>query len=126
MPVARILFVLPLPEPFDYAVPEGMDVRVGSYVTAPLGQTERLGVVWDLLDDEAAAGRELKPVLSVHDVPPMPAAMREFIGWAAKYTVSHPGHVLGMSLRARGGLLPSPTETVFHLTGAASRGDGGG
>mgnify|MGYP003627594807 FL=1 len=117
MPVARILFVLPLPEPFDYAVPEGMDVRVGSYVTAPLGQTERLGVVWDLLGEDAAAGRELKPVLSVHDVPPMPTAMREFISWAAKYTVSHPGHVLGMTLRARGGLLPSPTETVFHLTG---------
>ena len=65
MPVARILFVLPLPEPFDYAVPEGMDVSVGSYVTAPLGQTERLGVVWDLLGDEAVAGRSLKPVLSV-------------------------------------------------------------
>jgi primosomal protein N' (replication factor Y) len=117
MSVARILFVLPLPEPFDYAVPEGMDVAVGSYVTAPLGQTERLGVVWEMLGDGAAAGRELKPVLSVYDVPPMPAAMREFIAWAAKYTVSHPGHVLGMTLRARGGLLPSPTETVFHLTG---------
>jgi len=118
MPVARILFVLPLPEPFDYAVPEGMDVSVGSYVTAPLGQTERLGVVWDLLGDEAVAGRSLKPVLSVYPVPPMRQAMRDFISWAAKYTVSHPGHVLGMTLRARGGLLPSPTETVFHLTGA--------
>ena len=117
MAVARILFVLPLPEPFDYAVPEGMDVRVGSYVTAPLGQTERLGVVWELLGDEAVAGRTLKPVLSVYDVPPMRDAMREFISWGAKYTVSHPGHVLGMVLRARGGLSPSPTETVFHLTG---------
>jgi primosomal protein N' (replication factor Y) len=117
MAVARILFVLPLPEPFDYAVPEGMDVRVGSYVTAPLGQTERLGVVWELLGDEAVAGRTLKPVLSVYDVPPMREAMREFISWGAKYTVSHPGHVLGMVLRARGGLSPSPTETVFHLTG---------
>ncbi|MEH6809963.1 MAG: primosomal protein N' [Hyphomonas oceanitis] len=117
MAVARILFVLPLPEPFDYAVPEGMDVRVGSYVTAPLGQTERLGVVWELLGDEAVAGRTLKPVLSVYDVPPIRDAMREFISWGAKYTVSHPGHVLGMTLRARGGLSPSPTETVFHLTG---------
>lgn len=117
MAVARILFVLPLPEPFDYAVPEGMDVRVGSYVTAPLGQTERLGIVWELLGDEAVAGRTLKPVLSVYDVPPMRDAMREFISWGAKYTVSHPGHVLGMVLRARGGLTPSPTETVFHLTG---------
>ncbi len=108
---------MPLPEPFDYAVPEGMDLRVGSYVTAPLGQTERLGVVWELLGDESVAGRTLKPVLSVYDVPPMRDAMREFISWGAKYTVSHPGHVLGMTLRARGGLSPSPTETVFHLTG---------
>jgi len=121
MPVARILFVLPLPEPFDYAVPEDMDVSVGAYVTAPLGQTERLGVVWDLLGDEALAGRALKPVLCVYPVPPMRQAMRDFIAWAAKYTVSHPGHVLGMTLRARGGLLPSPTETVFHLTGEEPR-----
>lgn len=118
MAVARILFVLPLPEPFDYAVPEGMDVRAGSYVTAPLGKTERLGVVWEMLGDEAAEGRELKPVLSVSATPPMPEPMREFIGWAARYTVSHPGHVLGMVLRARGGLTPSPTETLYHLTGS--------
>ena len=51
MPVARILFPLPLPEPFDYAVPPGLDVRAGSYVSAPLGKHERLGVVLELLPD---------------------------------------------------------------------------
>lgn len=118
MPVARILFPLPLPEPFDYAVPEGLNVKAGAYVLAPLGKHERLGVVLDILPDSAGEGRTLKPVSDVYDVPPMPAAMREFILWAAKYTVSHPGHILGMVLRARSGLDPSPTETVYHLTGA--------
>ena len=119
MPVARILFPLPLPEPFDYAVPEGLDVREGSYVAAPLGKYERLGVVLELLPNSAAEGRKLKEVSDVYPTPPMTAAMRDFIHWAARYTVSHPGHVLGMALRSRGGLTPSPTETVYHLTGVA-------
>ncbi|MEP1597487.1 MAG: DEAD/DEAH box helicase, partial [Hyphomonas sp.] len=119
MPVARILFPLPLPEPFDYAVPEGFEVREGSYVAAPLGKYERLGVVLELLPDSAGEGRKLKEVSDVYPTPPMTAAMRDFIHWAARYTVSHPGHVLGMALRSRGGLTPSPTETVYHLTGVA-------
>ena len=35
--VARVLLPLPLPEAFDYAVPEGLDVAVGDHVAAPLG-----------------------------------------------------------------------------------------
>ena len=48
MKLARILFPLPLPEPFDYAIPDGMDARPGSYVRAPLGKIERTGVVWEI------------------------------------------------------------------------------
>ena len=119
MPVARILFPLPLPEPFDYAVPPGLDVQAGSYVAAPLGKHERLGVVLELLPDSAGEGRTLKEVAAVYPTPPMSSAMRDFILWAARYTVSHPGHVLGMALRSRGGLSPSPTETVYEATDAA-------
>ncbi len=119
MPVARILFPLPLPEPFDYAVPPGLDVQAGSYVSAPLGKHERLGVVLELLPDSAGEGRTLKEVAAVYPTPPMSSAMRDFILWAARYTVSHPGHVLGMALRSRGGLSPSPTETVYEATDTA-------
>jgi len=38
---ASILFPMPLPEPFDYAVPEGMELRVGDHVRAPLGKLRR-------------------------------------------------------------------------------------
>ena len=75
MPVARILFPLPLPEPFDYAVPEGLPVEAGSYVAAPLGKYERLGVVLEILPDSAGEGRALKDVSDAYDVPPMPAPM---------------------------------------------------
>ena len=117
MPVARILFPIALPEPFDYAVPEGMEVQAGSYVMAPLGKTTRTAVVWEVVSDEVGEGRKLKSVEHVYDVPPMSAAMRKFIDFTARYTVAAPGAVLAMALRAKGGLQPSPRETVYHLTG---------
>ncbi|MGH1421458.1 MAG: primosomal protein N' [Hyphomonas sp.] len=119
MPVARVLLKLPLPEPFDYSVPEGMAVEAGSYVKVPLGKNERTGVVLELLDDSVGEGRTLKPVASVFVAPPMTSAMREFIGFTARYTVSHPGHVLSMALRSPGALEPSPVETRYRSTGKA-------
>ncbi len=113
MAVARILFPLPLPEPFDYLVPEGMVCCVGAYVVAPLGKVERLGVVWDLAPDAAAGERSLKPLSHLLPAPPMPDDMRAFIEWTARYTVAAPGQVLAMALRARQGLLPSPTEIAY-------------
>lgn len=115
MPVARILFPMPLPEPFDYLVPDGMDVEPGSYVRAPLGKYERTGVVWEVIETDPT--RELKSIESVYPTPPMPAAMRRFITFCARYNVSGPGQVLGMALRSRGGLSSSPTQTVYATTG---------
>lgn len=120
MKLARILFPLPLPEPFDYAIPDGMDARPGSYVRAPLGKIERTGVVWDVVERKPEDERELKPVLDVFPTPPMPEAMRKFVSFAARYNVAHPGHVLAMVLRARGGLRPSPTSTIYVPTGHRS------
>ncbi|MEM9670183.1 MAG: primosomal protein N' [Pseudomonadota bacterium] len=117
MPIARCLFTIALPEPFDYAVPDEMLVEPGSYVLAPLGKVERRAVVWDVVGDEVGEGRELKSISRVFDVPPMNAAMRKFVDWSAAYTVAAPGAVLAMALRARGGLEPSPRETVYYLTG---------
>lgn len=122
MPVARILFPMPLPEPFDYLIPEGMDVEPGSYVRAPLGKYERTGVIWDLLHsdpdpDAQPPKRNLKTIEHCYDVPPMPESMRRFISFCARYNVAVPGQVLAMALRSRGGLSPSPTQTVYELTG---------
>ena len=120
MKIASILFPLPLPEPFDYAIPDGLDVKAGSYVRAPLGKIERTGVVWAVKEKAPDDTRDLKPILDVFPVPPMPAPMRKFVSFAARYNVAHPGHVLAMVLRARGGLKPSPTATVYEPTGHRS------
>ncbi|MEM7492032.1 MAG: primosomal protein N' [Pseudomonadota bacterium] len=115
MRIARVLFPLPLPEPFDYAIPDGLTVNAGSYVKAPLGKHDRIGVVWTIGD--ADSDRELKPLSEIFDVPPMTEVMRQFVVFCARYNVAGPGQVLGMALRSRGGLSPSPTQIVYERTG---------
>ena len=115
MPTARILFPMPLPEPFDYLIPDGMSVEPGSYVRAPLGKYERTGVVWEVIETDPE--RELKSIESVFPTPAMPVAMRRFIAFCARYNVAGPGQVLAMALRSKGGLSPSPTQTIYAPTG---------
>ena len=109
---ASILFPMPLPEPFDYAVPDGMELRVGDHVRAPLGQRSSRGVVWALSSDDGS--RNLKSVESVYDAPPLSEAMIEFVNWSARYLVQWPGIILRMVLRSEDSLLPSPTELRFE------------
>lgn len=116
MPTARILFPLPLPEPFDYSVPPEFTIEAGSYVRAPLGKNIRTGVVWEMAADDVGEGRELKSVEGVYPTLPMTEEMRRFIEFTARYTVASPGAVLAMTLRSREGLNLSPTETFYALT----------
>lgn len=121
MRIARILFTLPLPEPFDYAVPEEMDVQPGAYVRAPLGPNERTGVVWDVIENPDET-RDLKPIYMVYPSPPLPKSMRNFVDWTARYTCSRPGPVLRMVLRVPPALLPSKTKQVVEFgSGEVSR-----
>lgn len=112
---AAVLFPnLPLPEPFDYAVPEGTDVEPGAVVEAPLGASQRLGVVWSLAAGDAG---NLKPLSRVLPARPLPAPLRAFIDWTARYLVQPPGQILAMVLRVREALEPGPFETVLAATG---------
>ncbi len=116
MKFARVQFLLPLPEPFDYALPEHMDVEPGQVVRAPLGPIERLGVVWDVGEEEEDL-RELKEISFIYPSPPFSDSFRNFIDWSARYTCASPGAVLRMVLRSPASLLPSKVEAVI-LPGA--------
>lgn len=114
---AAVLFTLPLPEPFDYAVPDGMAVQPGSVVLAPLGPQKRVGVVWSVSEGE---GSNLKPLAGVFDTPPLPRALRDFLDWAARYLVQPPGQLLAMVLRSREALEDGPYETLVTLAAPSS------
>jgi primosomal protein N' (replication factor Y) (superfamily II helicase) len=114
--IASVLIpALPLPEAFDYAEPDGMDLERGDQVAVPLGPRLVRGVIVELR--EAAGGnRPLKPVAERLGDPPLPLRTLEFVEWAARYACDVPGAPLAIALR--GARAPKPRAVrVLELTG---------
>src|SRR5262245_11413446 len=100
-----ILLPLPLAGPYDYVADASLDLKRGDFVAVPLGRREVPGVVWG-----GAAGdvpeAKLRPVAARLDAPALPEVLLQFVAWVAQYTMSTPGAVLGMAMRAPGALEP--------------------
>ena len=114
--VVPVLVPMPAPKAYSYTVPEGMAVEPGSIVQVPLGPRQVMGVVWDGTDDGGVDPRKLKAVTQVFDCPPLGKDMRAFIDWVATYTVSPPGLVARMALRAPAAFDPEPMIEGLRLT----------
>ncbi|MFU0505058.1 primosomal protein N' [Pseudaminobacter sp. NGMCC 1.201702] len=102
-----VLVPMPAERAYSYAVPEGMHVVPGSIVRVPLGPREVAGIVWDG-EVEALDPKRLRPISHVFDCPPIGAEMRRFVDWIAAYTLSPPGMVARMILRAPEAFDPEP------------------
>ncbi len=113
--IAQVLLPLPLPEAFDYAEPDGMELSPGELVAVPLGPRLVSGAVLSLRDAEGH-NRPLKPVAGRYDEPPLPVATLEFLEWAARYAVDSPGQPLAITLRGARAPKPRP-ERVVEPTG---------
>jgi primosomal protein N' (replication factor Y) len=112
--VASVLLPLPLPEAFDYAVPEGWTVAPGDHVAVPLGPRTVRGVVTAVREGRGV-NRPLKPMAALLDDRPLPAGTLAFIDWAARYGCQPPGDALAMAIRGAGHAAPRP-ERVLVLT----------
>jgi primosomal protein N' (replication factor Y) len=110
--IAQILIPRPLPEPFDYAEPEAMELSPGQIVAVPLGPQTIVGVVVGLRD-AAGGNRPLKPVAEIFDEPSLPARTIEFIDWAARYAVDSPGQPLAIALRGLRAPKPKPERRLM-------------
>jgi primosomal protein N' (replication factor Y) len=115
--IAQVLLPLPLPEAFDYAEPEGMELKVGELVAVPLGPRQISGAVV-ALKDAHGHNRLLKPVLARHAEPALPGGALEFIDWAARYAVDSPGQPLAIALRGARAPKPRP-QKLLKATGKA-------
>ncbi len=120
--VVPVLVPLPVPEAYSYAVPEGMHVVPGSVVQVPVGPRQLIGVVWDGDADEKVDPKKLRPITLAFDCPPLSKEMREFIDWVSAYTLSPPGLVARMAIRAPAALDPEPMiEGLRYLGGKPER-----
>ncbi|MFD2052568.1 primosomal protein N' [Mesorhizobium calcicola] len=104
---APVLVPMPAERPYTYAVPIGMRVVPGSIVRVPLGPRQVAGIVWDGAVETVDA-KKLRPIEQVFDCPPIDRAMRRFVDWVAQYTLSPPGMVARMLLRAPEAFDPEP------------------
>ena len=109
-----VLLPLPLAGPYDYAVPDGVSLSPGDFVTAPLGARQMVGVVW-------GAGKggidpaKLKEVRLRPDLPPLPEDLRRFVDWVADYTLAAPGAVLRLAMRVPSAAQPKRPRRVLSF-----------
>lgn len=120
--VVPVLVPLPVPGAYSYAVPEGVHVEPGSVVQVPVGPRQLIGVVWDGDNDDRLDPKKLRPITLVFDCPPLSKEMRDFVDWVASYTLSPPGLVARMAIRAPAALDPEPmVEGLRYLGGQPER-----
>ncbi len=115
--VVPVMVPMPAERAYSYAVPEGMTVVPGSIVRVPLGPRQVAGIVWDG-NGEAIDSKRLRPIEQVFDCPPVPDDMRRFVDWVADYTLSPPGLVARMVLRAPEAFDPEPPVAGIRLRAA--------
>jgi len=92
-----------------------MRIARGDFVFAPIGKQMKLGVVFDINEDDGT--RKLKDVVQVKATQPLSLQMLKFIEWTARYNCVSPGLVLRMVVRSYKALDPSPMVTQFSPSG---------
>jgi primosomal protein N' (replication factor Y) (superfamily II helicase) len=111
-----VLLPLPLKGPYDYRLTEPLPR--GTLVLAPLGPREALGVVW-CESEGSVDDAKLKTAVPLEGAPRLPEALCDFIDWVARYTLSLPGVVLALALRARQAFEPEATR-IAYVRGSAT------
>ncbi|WP_117195041.1 primosomal protein N' [Rhizobium terrae] len=120
--VVPVLVPLPVSGAYSYAVPEGMHVEPGSVVQVPVGPRQYIGVVWHCENDDKLDPKKLRPITLAFDCPPLSREMRDFVDWVSAYTLSPPGLVARMAIRAPAALDPEPmVEGLRYLGGQPER-----
>ena len=105
--------------PLDYRVPDGLAVKPGSVVMAPLGPRQILGIVWEAerLPGADVPDSRLRPLLEALPVPPLRTPLRRLIEWTADYYIAPLAAVARMALSSTGALHGGGTVTEYRLSG---------
>ena len=118
--IAEILVPVAIDHPYSYRVPHGIAVAPGDFVEVPLGTRITNGVVWEVRS--GAGGANLKAILERLDIPPLPANLRNFVDWVARWTLSPRGMVLRMAIGAPFQAGPEPARVGVRLAGSRRAG----
>ena len=118
--IAEILLPVAIDRPYSYFVPRGIVVAPGDFVEVPLGTRMTNGIVWEARPGTRERAN-LKAVAARLDIPPLPANLRKFIDWVARWTLSPRGMVLRMAIGAPFQAGPEPARIGVRLAGLPPR-----
>lgn len=113
--IVGVLLPLPFNEPFDYKV-EGECV-LGELVRVPFGREVLVGAVWKIGKTSQLEDSKIKTVLERINLPPLPAVLRKFVEFVAKYNMAYCGLVLKMVLSVRGVFDDPKMNVLYELSG---------
>ena len=98
---------------YDYRVPQGLSVTVGTIVEVPLGKR----FVWGIVMTDSASGdvkpARLKAIESVASLPPLCDSHLTFLSMVSDWTMAPFGMVMRMMLSTPKAHLPPPVKTVY-------------
>ena len=114
MKVASVLIPLPVPEAFDYVVPEGLTLARGDQVAVPLGPRLMRGIVSEVFET-TGSNRRLKAVEARLDDPALPPRVVDFVEWAGRWTLSAPGEMAATALKGLRAPRPRPERKVRRV-----------
>jgi len=117
--VASVLIPLPVPEAFDYEVPEALgELERGDHVAVPLGPRLMRGIVAEVRET-TGSNRRLKAVDHQIEDPRLPPRTVDFVEWAARWTLSPPGEMAATALKGLRAPRPRPERRVRRVEGAS-------
>jgi primosomal protein N' (replication factor Y) len=119
--LAPVLLPVALNQTYDYAAPDGLEVRPGDFVVVPFGSQSRIGVVWDAPQGEQKPldPKKIKAIATRLEAPPLPEIALRFAEWVAKYTLAPLGMVVRMMMSADAAFeAPKPRFGVRSVDGA--------
>ena len=91
----RVALARPIPQPYTYAVPDGVQAQLGHVVLAPLGRTAETGFVVEVLDEPDLDPKRIRPFRRLLDPKPaFDAAQLDFFQWVARYYLAPIGMVI--------------------------------
>jgi len=110
---AHVALDVPLPETFDYRIPDDWRPEVGDWVVVPWGTSRRVGLVAGLASGSEVPAERLKPLEPpLAGMPRMPRHWLDFVAFGARYYHAGLGELA----------LPSVPKLLRAAPSARSRG----
>lgn len=117
---APVLVPLPLDQPFDYAIPDDLELAPGDLVEVPFGPRQVIGAVWDARVGPEVPAKRLKAIRRRLEAPPLRPPLRRLIRHVARTTLAPLGNALKLALSVPAALEPpAPKLGLTVVAGAA-------